>query len=175
MQALEDPSEGEEEEPSSSKERSARELASSANGLKPICKFYKKRTGNCKFGDECKLKFWHPCDGPRVVQERQPSACQPHAVVKWNEFMGDMDGCHRGQDLDETVKLCSAWINRGTCHRGNACNLRHGTLGVAIGKARALWAAERRKRRAELPSTPGIRQELYTARAYLRMYVTKVD
>ena len=121
-----------------------------ANGLKPICKFYKKRTGNCKFGDECKLKFWHPCDGPRLV-----ILDQSHAVVKWNEFMGDMDGCHRGQDLDETVKLCSAWINRGTCHRGNACHLRHGTLGVAIGKARALWAVERRKTRAQLPSTPG--------------------
>ena len=69
--------------------------------------------------------------------------------------MGGFDEGDRRQDRDANVKLCPAWINTGTCPRAGACKLRHGTLGATIGKAKAAWVAERRQRRAALPSTPG--------------------
>lgn len=116
---------------------------------KLVCKFYKKRTGDCKFGDAC--KFYHPSESPA------PSAVPPRATAAWTatDFMGSADGGDREQDHDERVKLCMKWINTGRCPCKNTCKLRHGTLGVPIGKARAQWAAERRQRRADMPSTPG--------------------
>ena len=110
----------------------------------PTCKFYKKGTQSCKFGSAC--KFMHASGTALGGVERAEGE---------GDFMGSFDEGDRRQDRDETVKLCPAWINTGTCPRQGACKLRHGTLGATIGKAKAAWVAERRQRRAALPSTPG--------------------
>eukprot|EP00960_Hanusia_phi_P058370 763866-Hanusia_phi.AAC.6 len=48
---------------------------------------------------------------------------------------------------DGDVPLCKAWINTGKCVKGGSCKYRHHTFGLSIGKARAMWVAERRKQR----------------------------
>jgi hypothetical protein len=109
-----------------------------------VCKFFKRREGSCKFGAQC--AFLHVS---------HPTAEEPNGPDEnWN-FMASSDGGGRAQDGDASVKLCTAWINTGQCPRMSACKFRHGTCGVAIGKARALWIAERRLRRASMPSTVG--------------------
>ena len=117
-------------------------LLESSEAWKAPCKFFKKTTGTCKFGETC--KFYHPT-----------TATQPQAAEINEDFMCASEEGGRAQDRDEKVKLCTAWINTGSCPRASACKLRHGTCGVAIGKARAKWIEERRQRRAALPSTPG--------------------
>lgn len=108
----------------------------------PVCKFFKRSKGTCRFGAAC--TFRHQMAGEPPVEPR----------ADW-DFMANSDCGGRAQDSDVSVKLCTAWINTGRCPRMSACKFRHGTCGVEIGKARARWIAERRQRRALLPSTPG--------------------
>ncbi|EKX55064.1 hypothetical protein GUITHDRAFT_99701 [Guillardia theta CCMP2712] len=49
--------------------------------------------------------------------------------------------------VDQDAPLCKAWINTGQCLKGAACRYRHDTGGETIGKARAMWVAERRRQR----------------------------
>jgi hypothetical protein len=119
-----------------------------------ICRFYKKRTGTCKFGAACIMS--HPSDN-----DADSSASRSLPIVTSMQGAGDRDfmsltDCgNREQDSDKTIKLCGAWINSGRCPKKDACELRHGTCGVPIGKARAEWVAQVRQRRAEMPSTSG--------------------
>jgi hypothetical protein len=65
---------------------------------KPICKFYKKRTGDCKFGAAC--KFYHPSESPDgTAPSAAPLQVIPTAAfcMKNEDFMGSAEGGDREQ------------------------------------------------------------------------------
>jgi hypothetical protein len=123
--------------------------------LTPVrrCKFYKKRTQSCKFGSLCTICHASRASGAELGGATERTDPSTH-TKRYHDFMGGFDEDDRLQDRDENVKLCPQWINTGSCPRQRGCQLRHGTLGLAIGKAKAAWVAERRMRRDVLPSTP---------------------
>ena len=128
--------------------------AASSASLTPVrrCKFYKKRTQSCKFGSLCTICHASGADSELggATERKDPST----HTKRYRDFMRGFDEDDRLQDRDENVKLCPQWINTGSCPREQGCHLRHGTLGLTIGKAKAAWVAERRMRRDVLPSTP---------------------
>jgi hypothetical protein len=140
------------ESPQSVREEGAGgETSSAADALpawRPVCKFWKRSKGRCKFGETC--SFSHP--GMAAVGQNETAEVGQKEA---GDFLGAADLGTRAQDNDASVQLCTAWINTGLCPRMSECKFRHGTCGVPIGKARALWIAERRQRRAALPSTIG--------------------
>ena len=125
----------------------------SAAAWRPVCKFWKRSKGRCKFGEAC--SFSHPADVGQNEGNFLGAADPGTRAPDKDAFLGAADLGTRAQDNDASVKLCTAWINTGLCPRMSECKFRHGTCGVPIGKARALWIAERRQRRAALPSTTG--------------------
>ena len=96
--------------------------------------------GTCKFGPACTM--YHPdADGNSVRRAPATRRAPPHTTTATAHslFPSDADAGSRPQDSDASVSLCRAWITSGHCPKMSTCKFRHGTCGVAIGKARAEW------------------------------------
>ena len=99
--------------------------------------------------------MYHPdADGNSVRRAPATRRAPPPATTATAHslFPSDADAGSRPQDSDASVSLCRAWITSGHCPKMSTCKFRHGTCGVAIGKARAEWIAQRRQRQVRVKS-----------------------
>ena len=99
--------------------------------------------------------MYHPdADGNSVRRAPATRRAPPHTTTATAHslFPSDADAGSRPQDSDASVSLCRAWITSGHCPKMSTCKFRHGTCGVAIGKARAEWIAQRRQRQVRVKS-----------------------